>query len=252
MPIYDKPVRELMKDAAAALGATTARPIARRDMVGWFEQHYPDIKKATVSAHLLKMSANAPSRIHYSVRPDGSDDLLFQIDAQRFRRYNPAADPAPIYERQPDTLDEEEEDPGPEAETSAFAYERDLRNYLSKNMTAIQPGLRLYEEEDIKGIEFPVGGRFIDLLAVDDAGSLVVIELTVSRGYDRVVGQLLRYMGWIENNLAEPAQRVRGIIVANEISEDLRLACFRLQDVELFEYEMAVTLRKLDPIAAGG
>jgi RecB family endonuclease NucS len=64
-------------------------------------------------------------------------------------------------------------------------------------MAAIEPGLRLYEEESVKGIEFPVGGRFIDLLGVDEAGALVVIELKVSRGYDRVVGQLLRYGGWI-------------------------------------------------------
>jgi endonuclease len=96
-----------------------------------------------------------------------------------------------------------------------------------------------------------VGGRFIDLLGVDDVGALVVIELKVSRGYDRVVGQLLRYMGWIEANLAEPSQRVRGIIVANEISEDLRLACHRLPHVDLYEYEMAVRLRKLDRVAVG-
>jgi endonuclease len=249
-PLYDKPVRELMKDAASALVITTEKPVKRREIVAWFEHHYPAVKPATVSAHLLKMSTNAPSRIHYGVRQDGDDDLLFQMDAQHFRRYNPASDPPPITEA--GLEDPEIKDPdSDEAEQSTFAYERDLSNYLSKNMAAIEPGLRLYEEEGVKGIEFPVGGRFIDLLGVDEDGALVVIELKVSRGYDRVVGQLLRYMGWIEANLAEPPQRVRGIIVANEISEDLRLACHRLPDVELYEYELAVRLRKLERVAAG-
>ena len=95
------------------------------------------------------------------------------------------------------------------------------------------------------GVEFPVGGRFVDLLAVDANRSLVVIELKVSRGYDRVVGQLLRYMGWIEKNLAEDGQAVRGIILANEISEDLKLACSRVADIALFEYEIAVKVKSL-------
>jgi endonuclease len=32
-------------------------------------------------------------------------------------------------------------------------------------------GLRLYEEEGITGVEFPVGRRFIDMLAVDKVRS---------------------------------------------------------------------------------
>ena len=90
-----------------------------------------------------------------------------------------------------------------------------------------------------------MGGRFIDILAVDKDDNLVVIELKVSKGYDRVVGQLLRYMGWIKNNLAEPGQGVRGIIIARFISEDLLLACAGLQNVQLFEYELSIRLREI-------
>jgi len=76
-------------------------------------------------------------------------------------------------------------------------------------------GLRLSDDEGITGVEFPVGGRFIDILALDRHDRYVVIELKVSR--DRVVGQLLRYMGWVEQNM-ETSQPARGIIVANEIT----------------------------------
>jgi hypothetical protein len=69
--------------------------------------------------------------------------------------------------------------------------------------------------------------------------------LKVSKGYDRVVGQLLRYVAWIAENLAESTRKVRGIIVGREISVDLLLACSRVADVELYEYELSVALRKV-------
>jgi hypothetical protein len=101
--------------------------------------------------------------------------------------------------------------------------------------------LSLYTEEGFTGVEFPVGGRFMDILAVDAQGRFVVIELKVSRGYDRVIGQLMRYMAWVQKNLADGAT-VRGIIVANEITDDLKLAASLLANVKLVEYEISFKL----------
>ena len=133
------------------------------------------------------------------------------------------------------------------AGSSEFAYEHDLRDYLAKNLTLIEPGLTLYQEQGVTGIEFPAGGRFIDILAVDAQGDFVVVELKVTKGYDRVVGQLLRYVGWIEKNQAEVGQSVRGVIVANVITEDLKLACAKLPFVKLFEYSLSVSLHAVAP-----
>ena len=176
--------------------------------------------------------------------------MFFQLDGTHFRLYDPVADPPPIQRgatspggtppTEPPSDDEDK--PG----TTEFAYESDLRNFLSKNLHVLESGLRLYEEEGIKGIEFPAGGRFIDILALDATGAYVVVELKVSRGYDRVVGQLRRYMGWIAKNHADPGQAVRGIIVPREISQDLVLACSALSDVKLFEYEMSVSVRRVE------
>ena len=105
--------------------------------------------------------------------------------------------------------------------------------------------MHLFEEEGITGIEYPAGGRNIDILALDRNNDFVVIELKVSRGYDRVVGQLLRYVSWIKKHQAEPKQSVRGIIIAREISDDLLLACEGLSNVELFEYQLSITLNKV-------
>jgi RecB family endonuclease NucS len=117
---------------------------------------------------------------------------------------------------------------------------------LAGNLHVIRPSLEVYQDGDISGVEFPVGGRYIDILAVENRKDLVVIELKVSKGYDRAIGQLLRYMAWIEQNLAEANQAVSGMIVARNISEDLRLEASKVNDIELFEYQLSIELNKID------
>jgi endonuclease NucS-like protein len=250
MPIYAKPVRLLMKEMADSLALQPGQPFARQQAIDWFAQHYPKIRPGTVHCHLIRLSTNAPTRLHYNAKPH-EDDVFVQVDGGHFRLYDPAHDPAPIYETtaKPDELPPIEEDTEP-ANSTEFAYEADLRNYLAKNLSIIEPGLKLYQDEGITGVEFDVGGRRIDILAVDAKSALVVIELKVSRGYDRVVGQLMRYMAWIRKNQAEPGQQVRGVIVAREISEDLLLACSLLSGVQLHEYELSLKLKSVN--TAGG
>ena len=246
MAIYEKSVKLLFRDMIKDLDIQRGDVIERDKINSWFKSKYPLIKPGTIAAHLLKLSTNAPSRIHYSVDPNGKDDLLFQIDSKKFRLYDQASDPDPIYFKQNEdgkvTLAHEESD---EENGNEFAYEKDLQNFLAKNLSLIEPGLSLYMEEEISGIEFPVGNRFIDILAIDKNNDYVVIELKVSRGYDRVVGQILRYMAWIRKNHAEDSQKVRGIIIAREISDDLLLACSETKNVELYEYNLSITLNKI-------
>jgi len=252
MPIYEKPVRLLLKDFATDQNITKGQIISRDQVIAWFRENYPKIKMGTISAHFLKMSVNAPSRIHYKANPHGDDDLFYQIDGSHFRLYDKEKDSPPIYVKSlPGNggVDETENSDETDKEfplQTGFAYESDLRDFLSRNLTIIEPGLRLYQDEGISGIEFPVGGRFIDILAIDQHNNYVVIELKVSKGYDRVIGQLLRYMAWIEINQAEPPQKVRGIIIAREISADLHLAASKILEVELFEYDLSVSLRKVN------
>jgi len=243
MPIYDKPVRLLMRDMADSFALQSGKSFTRQEAIDWFAQHYPKIRPGTVHCHLIRLSTNAPTRLHYNAKP-GEDDVFFQLDGGHFRLFDPAHDRPPIYEGSAIVKGTPaiEDDTEPECSTE-FAYEADLRNYLAKNLSIIEPGLKLYQDEGITGIEFDVGGRRIDILAIDANGALVIIELKVSRGYDRVVGQLMRYMAWIRENQAEPNQQVRGVIVAREISEDLSLACSLLAGVKLFEYELSLKLK---------
>lgn len=226
MPIYEKSVRDLLKQFISENSLSAGDIFSRQDVIEWFNQKYPKIKIGTIAAHLIILSVNAPSRIHHRVNQNGGDDIFYHIDSKHFRLYNKKSDGVPIYKSEDftnqskDTSENTDEDEN-ELEQKEFAYERDLRNYLSKNLDIIEPGLKLYEDEGLLGIEFPAGGRFIDILAVDNKNNFVVIELKVSRGYDRVVGQVLSYMAWIEKYLCKENQKLRGVIIASNISEDL-------------------------------
>ena len=257
MPIYEKPVWQLMKDMVATLQLNKGQTITKSEIELWFQKNYPKIKRGTISSYLVRMSTNAPGRIHHNPKP--YDDFFFQLDHNRFRLYDPTTDPPPINTTSApstslDSTEADIEDSVASASEAAseFAYESDLKNFLAKHLSVLEPDLRLYEEEGMTGVEFPAGGRFIDILAVDREKSFVVIELKVSRGYDRVVGQLLRYMGWVNSNLADPNQGVRGIIVARQITEDLKLACQSLVDVVLYEYELSVSVRKINKTGTDG
>lgn len=105
----------------------------------------------------------------------------------------------------------------------------------------------LFQHEEITGFEYPAGGgRRIDISAKDRTGGFVVLELKVEKVYDRVVGQLLRYVvNWLRKELADPRQRVRGIIVCRSVSEHLILACSEIKDIEPFEYRLQVTVSKV-------
>ena len=253
--IYDKPVRALMHDMVQERGLQPGQVISFDDVLDWFRTNYPKVQTTSVRLNLTRLSTNNKNRLYFSAKPE--DDLFFKIASNRFRLYEPDKDPSPIHEgiatnaAADDSdlaLDEEEAEVLPVA-TSEFLLERDLQYYLAKNLQVVEPGLSLYEGESGTGLEFAVGGRFIDILAVDSTGALVVLELKVSKGYDRVIGQLLRYINWIRQNVAEPGQKVRGMIVCRRVSEDLRLACASIANVELFEYQLSVAVSKVESLS---
>ena len=54
---------------------------------------------------------------------------------------------------------------------------------------------------------------------------------------DKVCGQILRYMGYVRQEIAGE-RRVRGLIVANDFSEGLKYAVQAMPDVVLKRYEV--------------
>ncbi len=243
MSIYEKSTNQLLQEYIQG-NLKPGQTIDREQIITWFAKNYPKIKSNTVSCHIIKFTTNHPTRIHYKATQQ--HDTLFQLPNKLLRLYNPEADPKPIYSRDNiiDTTTDDEVDEG----ASEFAYESHLRDYLKSNLHKIEPGLRLYtdeEDETITGVEFDAGGKRIDLLAMDKDDNFVIIELKVSRGHEKTIGQLLRYKAWVRQNLAD-GRKVRGIVIAKEITEDLKLAASETTDIDLFEYDLKIDLRKTD------
>ena len=148
--------------------------------------------------------------------------------------------------------EEDDEDDSPESDaedntSSVFAYERDLQNFLARNLRLLEPGLELYSDERGSGIEYPVDGGRIDLLAKSSDDTLVVIEMKLSKGRSKAIGQLLYYMGWVDSNLS-PSKPCRGVLIAKDIGEDVVTAIRRTQGVELFQYNLQVALEKISVV----
>jgi hypothetical protein len=141
-----------------------------------------------------------------------------------------------------------EPSPGDGAEGSSeqaleFALEAHLRDFLAKNIERIETGLRLYASADRNGVEFPVDGGRIDLLAVDRKGKFVVIELKVSQGRNKTLGQLLYYMGWVDQHLGKGP--CRGFIIASDITSELSVAAARVPGVNLAKYRMSFAIEPM-------
>src|SRR4051812_26050976 len=96
MPIYDRPVRVLMREMVDAMDLGPGQPFSRDEAIDWFKTHFPLVKEGTITAHLTRLSTNNKTRLHYKPRAD--DDVLFQVDSARYRRYEADSDPLPIHD----------------------------------------------------------------------------------------------------------------------------------------------------------
>ncbi len=171
---------------------------------------------------------------HYSTRHGQTLFKWYLKNAEDYDRF--------LEGQEPETSDSEQQDEDTLA--SQFAYETDLRDYLAQHLDILGKGLVLHKDEKGSGVEYPVENGRIDILARDQNGEFLVVELKLSQGRSKTLGQLLYYMGWIGSKIAN-GRKVRGAIVAREIPEELRLACTRTNDISLFEYTLQVSVRQI-------
>lgn len=145
-------------------------------------------------------------------------------------------------------IGEETEDETVSLEQYDFPLESHLRDFIVRNISNIlrdERQLVIFEDNNgMKGVEYQTGVGPIDILSKDSEGNFVVFELKLSKGPDKAIGQLLRYMGWIKHHLAND-KRVDGIIVAHSIDEKLKYAASVMQNIRLLEYEINFNVREV-------
>ena len=134
------------------------------------------------------------------------------------------------------STDETIEDP------TVFALEKHLEDFLVSNWTRT-PLAREYEiyqkDGDVVGQQFRTNTGPIDILGQrKDKSDFLVVELKRDRASDAVVGQTLRYMGWVKEHLCEPDQNVTGCIIAQRKDEKLDYALKQVNTIQFMRYEV--------------
>jgi restriction system protein len=141
------------------------------------------------------------------------------------------------------STDETVEDP------AAFAMEEHLEDFLVQNWAQTDLGKQydiFQEDGESVGKQYQTtdGGR-IDILAISkDKKGLLVVELKKGRASDVVVGQALRYMGYVQEELAEEGQSVRGVIIALEDDPRIRRALAMVAGIVFYRYQISFKLVK--------
>lgn len=117
-----------------------------------------------------------------------------------------------------------------------------ISKIIKKNPELVERGLKLLNTNLVT----PVG--IMDALWEDNAGNIVVTEYKLIEKEDIAVGQIARYMGWVQQE--HEGVPVRGIICCGESSKNLELAASIIPNVKVCELAFIKKLLREAPKSA--
>ena len=128
----------------------------------------------------------------------------------------------------------------------AFGMEKHLEDFLVSNWNQTELGrdYDIYTDDgEIVGQQYPTDTGALDILAISkDRKRLLVVELKKGRASDAVVGQILRYMGFVQDELADEGQTVEGAVIALDDDHRIRRALAMVPSVSFFRYKVSFQL----------
>ncbi len=119
-----------------------------------------------------------------------------------------------------------------------------LRKMLARQPELLEPGLNIVTDEKgrLVGSGYATDVGTIDLLARDAKGGLVVVTVAESGQGEEVVAEMLQRIGWVRKNLVKGKQKVRGIVVLEQVPKNLSYAAAAVADTIAFKtYWVALT-----------
>ena len=132
----------------------------------------------------------------------------------------------------------------PIVSTSSFVMEKHLEDFIYNNWrsTIFGRDYNIFKN----GRQFQTDTGPLDILAHrKDEKEFLVLELKRDKASDVVVGQTLRYMGYIKNTVAKKDQIVRGCIIATDEDQGLKNALSVTPDIDFYKYNINFTLNKI-------
>ena len=127
-----------------------------------------------------------------------------------------------------------------------FGLESHLEDFLVENWDKLDLSKKyqiLEKDGDIIGQQYVTQMGRIDILAKSkDGKEWLVIELKKGRISDQVVGQTLRYIGWISEHEAKPEEKVTGLIIVGEKDDKLICSLKAVNNIKLRTYAVSFRL----------
>jgi len=146
-------------------------------------------------------------------------------------------------------------DPKPDGGDSSdfVVIEKHLEDFLIANWEKTELGGRydlIEEDGGLVSQQYKTGIETIDILAQDKrTKDFVVIELKKGQTSDDTVGQLARYMGWLQEHKTG-GKPTKGIIIAAQYDTRLYYALKVVKGVEVYLYRVNFKLEEFKPMVA--
>jgi len=223
MPKYGKLIWQWALDAARELETDTFTPI---DIIRKVQAQNPKIPASTIRSYVIAMAPNHPSSGHYpsTQKLHGYFNYLGNGVFVLKEKAIEVVDPIEIENIEYVDL-----------EATQLSLERDLEAFISEDLSTIENGLSLFNDE--KGRQYSVESGRIDLLARDKEGGFVVVELKAGEAKDASLTQILSYMKDIKTKHLK-VEKIRGMIIAHAFSPRLVKAVAFLPNIELLKYKV--------------
>lgn len=110
-----------------------------------------------------------------------------------------------------------------------LSLERDMQAALRRNIASLDPALKIIDD----GAERAVSSGLIDITC-EDGNFIVVVELKAGKADSRAIGQILGYMGDLQEE--EGGKPVRGILVAHDFDQRAKSAARVVPALTLKKY----------------
>ncbi len=123
-------------------------------------------------------------------------------------------------------------------EGKQFELERHLQSELRREIDQLEEGLHIIDDGQERNVE----SGFIDILARDETGALVVVELKSGMAKREAVGQIVGYMG--DLMAEEPGTPIRGILVAAEFDKSCTSGVRAIPALMLKRYRFSFTFEE--------
>lgn len=140
--------------------------------------------------------------------------------------------------------------PRTEEDLENFGLESHLEDFIVENWNKLKElnDYEIYQNDgDYAGKQFITEIGRIDILAKHkESNDFLVIELKKGKSSDAVAGQIMRYLTWVEKNLAQGA-KVRGLIIVGDTDKSLEYSIQQVSHkVDLMKYSVKFNLEKYE------